>query len=692
MLNSVLPLVLAQSLAAADAQNAESETPENAPGPLELVEVRATARQIELASIPGISTLDSEQIAIEAATHPNELFDRTPGTWISRGSGQESLIAIRSPVLTGPGACGAFMILEDRVPIRPAGFCNVNELFEVNLLQAQRVDVVRGPGSAIYGSNALHGVIDVSSGDPSPETPVGAGFMAGTDDYYRVRAELSGEQAGLFANVTDAGSFRQDEGFEHLFVNGTWLASEDALEGIGADSVRVQFSFADLDQDTAGFIFGEDAYRDPELRTQNLNPEAFRKVEAFRASGRLQWSRPGGQEFELIPFFRTSDMDFLQHFLPGKPLEENGQNSAGVLFSWSNGGAWRLGVDFEWADGYLIQFQENPTEGSDFLMETRPQGFHYDYDVTQLMGAAWVQYRQDVTDALTLTAGLRAESIDYDYTNNMLDGNTRDDGTECGFGGCLYTRPSDRSDSFDNLAPDLGLGWRVNEATALFFRIARGFRPPQATELYRLQRGQAVADLDSETLDSVEVGIRQGLESLSWDLTAFAMRKKNSIFRDANGFNVSDGETDHLGLEASFDWQFAERWGLAGNVTWANHEYAFDRPASGIVKGNEVDTAPEWLAGARLRWDPTFNARAELEWVHQGEYFIDPSNLRSYEGHDLLHLRGFYRFGNSGHQLNLRVTNLLDDYYAERADFAFGNFRYFPGAERRYFIEWRYLH
>ncbi|MEM1412787.1 MAG: TonB-dependent receptor plug domain-containing protein, partial [Pseudomonadota bacterium] len=230
MLNSVLPILLLQSLSSVDT----NATSEDAATPLEIVEVRATARQIELGSISGISLLDEEQINLEAATHPNELFDRVPSTWISRGSGQESLIAIRSPVLTGPGACGAFMILEDRVPVRPAGFCNVNELFEVNLLQARQVEVVRGPGSAIYGSNALHGVIDVSSGDPTPDAPLSGGVMAGTDDYYRGRAELSGSEMALFANYTNAGSFREDEGFEHVFVNGTWLANESATDGTGA--------------------------------------------------------------------------------------------------------------------------------------------------------------------------------------------------------------------------------------------------------------------------------------------------------------------------------------------------------------------------------------------------------------------------------------------------------------------------
>ena len=49
--------------------------------------------------------------------HPKEIFQRVPGVWISRGSGQEHLTSIRSPVLTGPGACGSFLLLEDGIPV-----------------------------------------------------------------------------------------------------------------------------------------------------------------------------------------------------------------------------------------------------------------------------------------------------------------------------------------------------------------------------------------------------------------------------------------------------------------------------------------------------------------------------------------------------------------------------------------------
>ena len=160
---------------------------------------RPTARGEAPASLSG---LENDILGALGAAHPNEIFKRVPGAWISRGSGQEHLTAIRSPVLTGAGACGAFLVLEDRVPIRPSGFCNVNELFEVNLLQAQRVDVLRGPGNVVHGSNAVHGSIDASSAGPAwrpraiaktcSDTPRGSGDASVVTSLGRSRSRASG--------------------------------------------------------------------------------------------------------------------------------------------------------------------------------------------------------------------------------------------------------------------------------------------------------------------------------------------------------------------------------------------------------------------------------------------------------------------------------------------------------------------
>ena len=90
-----------------------------------------------------ITSINLNELDKLDAQHPKQIFRRMPGIWISRGSGQEHLTAMRSPVLTGPGACGSFLILEDGIPVRPPGFCNVNGLFETLSRQANNISITR---------------------------------------------------------------------------------------------------------------------------------------------------------------------------------------------------------------------------------------------------------------------------------------------------------------------------------------------------------------------------------------------------------------------------------------------------------------------------------------------------------------------------------------------------------------------
>jgi iron complex outermembrane receptor protein len=693
MITALFLVALMQvSPAAQDEPSAPHEQKDPAPtayDSIPIIEVRSQRHTVTAAVDSSISVLSSGEIDLVAPRHPNEILNRVPGSWVSAGSGQEHLTAIRSPVLTGAGACAAFMVLEDDVPTRPSGFCNVNQLLEVNLNQAAWIDVLRGPGTVTYGSNALNGAIAVLTPGPARE-PYSEFFLeAGSDSYYRGGLALSGAHAALQGNFTDSGSFRDDESFRHGLLNA------QVTHTAGKVSMRTSFAFAQLDQDTAGYILGRNAYRDESLRTQNLNPEAYRKAWATRLSSRWNWLTGSGNEVELIPYARSSRMEFLQHFLPGKPLEENGQNSAGVLLSWSDENNLSAGLDLEWAEGDLTEFQENPLEsGSDFLNETRPQGLHYDYSVKAITFAGWLQWQHELQTGLQLTAGIRAEHLLYDYNNLMLDGNTRDDGTECGFGGCLYTRPADRRDHFTNLSPELGLSFDLTDQQMLYLRAARGYRAPHATELYRLQNGQTVADLESETLDSLEVGLKGFTDGLAYELTAYLMRKRHFIFRDANGFNISNGKTRHLGLESQLNWQVTDALAFNANLSWAQHEYDFNRDLGGsevILRGNEIDTAPAWLGGLRLEWQGTPGRALEAEWVYQGGYYLDAANAHRYPGHSLLNLRGWIAFGNDRQQASLRLTNVLDIRYADRADFAFGAYRYFPGAGRRISLEWTYM-
>jgi outer membrane receptor protein involved in Fe transport len=637
-----------------------------------------------------IERIDADDIGWTAHEHIAEILDQASGVWIVRGSGQEHQTAIRSPVLGGPGSCGGFLILEDGIPTRPAGFCNTNQLIEVYAEQARAIEVTRGPGNALSGSNALHGIVNVLMPDPGDPALAGVGLEVGSDDYLRAHALLpfaAGAPWLAAVNVADDGGFREDSGYRQgkLHVKRAWPRSDGRFV--------LAATVTDLRQETAGFIVGEDAYEDEQLSRTNPDPDAYRDATSARVTGALT-TTVGRFELDVRPYLRQSSMAFLHHSLPGQPVERNGQSSAGLLTSatLTTGRARStFGIDADWSDVFLEQTQYGPATGSPAQRETRPEGKHYDYRVEALNLATFVQSEYALGERWSLSGGLRLEYAHYDYDNRMLAGNTRDDGSACGFGGCLYTRPEDRSDSFRNASANAALRYRAGEHSTLFLRAARGFRSPQTLELYRLQNGQEIADLDAEHIDSLEAGARSVGTRFVADLSVFFMRKRDSTFRDANGFNVSGARSRHRGIEADVDLELAPAWSLAANVSYARHKYDFDFSGRGqsYVSGRDVDTAPRWLGGLGLRYAPSGAWEAGLRVARVGEYYLDPENEHRYPGHTLVDLRAAIRL-RPNLSLMLKLDNALDTRYAERADYAGRDYRYLPGRGRAFFAELRF--
>ena len=107
---------------------------QNSQQTIEEIEVFADSRRTEglTEANASISVLGEEELDLILQTHYQEALARVPGFSGNRNNGQESLMALRSPVLTGAGACGAFLIAENGIPVRSAGFCNVNEMFDTH--------------------------------------------------------------------------------------------------------------------------------------------------------------------------------------------------------------------------------------------------------------------------------------------------------------------------------------------------------------------------------------------------------------------------------------------------------------------------------------------------------------------------------------------------------------------------------
>ena len=696
---TLLALLPIATSAADESDDAVVETMEES-GPQDIVVTATRDRRSAFSTPASITRIDDETIADVGSKHQADVLNRIAGVYVQRGSGAESLTAIRSPVLAGAGACGSFLVAEDSLPIRPVGFCNLNEMFELNYEQARQIEVLRGPGSAMFGASAVHGVVNLLTPSVRSLPDYSVGLEGGSDSFARVRFTgthmFSGQDPdagiGIYGIATHAPGWRADSGVDEAKLN---LLSDLP---VGAGQLRLRAAGTVLNQETAGFIQGYNSYLDETQAKTNPNPESFRDASSARVSAQYTASDVLGENTTLnvAGIYRRSRMDFLQHFLIGKPIEHNAQTSymvSGIAAFPAGKFTTRVALDAETASSELTEFQpDTAIDGTPPANAIRPAGLHYDYTVDSwTLGATFaLEYR--ILENLTVTAALRADQTNYDYDNHMIDGNTRPDGTPCGAGGCLFSRPADRTDQFDNVSPSVTLAWQPGIDHQLYLNASHGFRPPETTELYRLQRQQSVADLNSESLDSVELGWKFRVANFSVNTALYEMKKSDLILRETNGFNVSNGATRHRGFEyeATLD---AWRWVVSANGTVARHEYDFSRAIEGgetIVDGNDIDTAPRNVHSLSLGLELGSLSDLDewhlvLEGTHVGHYFLDAANTATYPGHDVVNLR--LSWNSSGPlRADLRVDNLFDKRYADRADFAFGNYRYFPARGRAVFL------
>ncbi|MEO0549879.1 MAG: TonB-dependent receptor [Pseudomonadota bacterium] len=609
---------------------------------------------------------DIEDIAPD---HPAELLNTLPGVNIHINSGQEHLLAIRSPVLTGGAGQGSFLILENGVPTRSPAFGNVNILLEPHFETAEYIEVVRGPGSAKYGSNAVHGLVNVLLADPQERS---ANVHGSVSSLGRYKTDLVLDQGFLARGGV---SVQKDTGWRDNTSVFQLKGSGVAETVLGGWAITAWGSASHLEQETADFVQGPDAYEDRDLAKANDDPLAYRDAWSARGAARFERDFAEGR-LSLTPFARVQQMDFRQHFLPYKGFEKNGHTGGGVMARYdrdlSDEITFRVGADTDLASGYLRESQPEPF--GFFPGDTRfPVGIHYDYTVDTIMGALWSEVDWQASERMTLHFGLRAEAHEYDYTTDA----------ETGING-RFNVPEDRSDSFDFITPKLGLVYEANDTIELYANYARGARAPQASDLYRLQSQQVAGEVEVETLDSLEIGARGVLAdgALVFDLAAYAMEKDNFFFRDADGLNVPNGATEHIGIELGADWRLNETLSVRGNIAWSDQTYAFDRPvgnaSEAIEDGDQIDTAPEWLADLAVIWSPVESLELGLSADYVGEYFTNPSNTETYPGHTVLTLRGAYEVSPTL-ETYVTIRNLTDETYADRADFAFGNERYFPG-------------
>jgi iron complex outermembrane recepter protein len=110
-----------------------------------------------------VSVIGSQTIEYVKPSHPSEIMNRIPGVTVQQTNGEGHLTGIRQPIGTSP----VYLFLEDGVPVRASGFFNHNAMYEINMPMSSGIEVTRGPGTALQGSDAIGGIVNVLTRAPS---------------------------------------------------------------------------------------------------------------------------------------------------------------------------------------------------------------------------------------------------------------------------------------------------------------------------------------------------------------------------------------------------------------------------------------------------------------------------------------------------------------------------------------------
>jgi len=633
-----------------------------------------------------ISRIDADAIRDVNPTHPSEVLNRVPGVWVSPTSTEGHLTAIRQPITTKP----VYLFLEDGVPTRSPGFFNHNALYEVNVPQSGGIEVIRGPGTSLYGSDAIGGVIDVSTRAAAVSPRMDATVEGNSLGFGRLLASASGTRnrdgLRLDLNLTEGDRWRDDATYDRQSLTLRW----DRDLGPG-QNLRTTVAWSSIYQEDPSVVSRSDLADNPAV---NYHPITYRSVEALRVASRFE-RRTDATVFQVTPFLRWNTLDLMPSWMLGfdPVVYESGHASMGLMarvhrqFLPGMRGRLTAGVDLDRSPGSRVEDRIDVVRDQGFAVDWSRGDRIYDYEATFLGISPYAQVTLNPVTPLHLNAGLRYDRVGFDYRSNLAP-----------LASGPHQRPADTSVRYDNVGPSLGAALTLSPELNLFASFRESFRAPSEGQLFRQGSAANTVDLRPVRARSTEGGARGQVGGhVAWEAAFYRMDVRDDILsfvRPEDGLteSVNAGRTRHQGIEVGASVSLPAGFAADVSATRASHRYLEWSPRENVsFAGNRVEAAPRNLASARFRAPlPLARGHVEAEWVRMGSFWMDPQNENRYEGHELWNLRmevelteGVSAFG--------RVINLADRSYAERASFnAFRGEELSPGKPRAVYVGLRW--
>jgi iron complex outermembrane receptor protein len=656
------------------------------------VVVTASREQEKRVAVPAsIGVIDGGTLRATDPNHPSEVMNRIAGVYVRVTNGEGHMTSIRQPITTDP----VYLYLEDGIPTRSTGFFNHNALYEVNLPQADRIEVIKGPATALYGSDAIGGVINVSTRGPSSRPEAGVSLVGGSYNWGRLLATGSNTWGGTGVradlNLTRTDGWRDSTSYDRQSGTVRWD------QRLGANSrLKSVATFSRIDQQSeASSISLTDYLNDPAV---NYSPFAVRQVKAFRLS--TEYEQDGASHsFAFTPYARYDEMRLIPNWTVSyDPSDYTTQNkSLGALIKYrkdfpSLRTRVIVGADVDFSPGGQVEHQMadvRPT-GSSIYTGTYTGTTLYDYDVTYHGVSPYLQVEVRPVERIRLDAGVRVDESGYNYTNNLAPLDTG-----------RWRRPADTTVSYSHVSPKLGATYQFAEAFNVFTAYRHGFRAPSQGQLFRQGSAVNTVGLQPVKVNSYEIGVRGRIaRRVDYDVSLYSMIKTDDILsytfpEDGHTETQNAGRTTHRGIETSVGVAVTSGLRLDVAYSYSKHMYAdWKTPANVDLSGKEIVQAPRAMGTAGLTFGPPRwnGARLGIDVELLGSYWEDQANTpgRTYAGYTLYNLRASSP-PLRGFVVSARLMNVTNERYSTLSAYTpFQGEQFAPGMGRRLYVTTEY--
>ena len=567
-----------QPAPASPAPPAPDTNPQPTPPPVRQVgEVAVTATRAErnVLDTPGnVTVIDRAEIEKSGARDVPELLRRESGLFVTDVTGNPTGYTVDARGFNNGGGNGsALLVLMDGRRMNEADSSFIDWSL-VHLDRVERIEIVRGPASSLYGDNAMGGVVQIITKDGAGKPSATLSGRVGSYDEL-TGSLFAGGSEGPFTASLYADGYGTDGYRQHSDYNSNTLVGKLRWTPTDAASFEVSSGYSADDRKQPGTL--------TEARIHELGRNAQQPFTDNFDAAHERWVQGLGQvivakdiTLKVLPYWRSRrDSGEFNNLDPESTLGPFVYHFQTDTESW--GGSTQVEIDRP-----IERFRNRAIGGFDFLHDGEDQSTQYPLyassNQTNAHRRIWGLFVQDefsILENLILSGGLRYDSADY-------RGKSVDQP--------LFGAPPKLEGSPDELSPRAALTWRFMPSTSAYASYAKGFRLPNFNEAISFTG--KLFNLKPQTSNAYEVGVKHRSATLSANLALYWMNVSDEIFYDPEAIpyaqNVNLGRVRHRGIEASSDWRPLHWLELYGSYTYDDTRVLHD----GVLSGRRMPITP----------------------------------------------------------------------------------------------------